>query len=73
MTNYHNVKKSGTRKGSYRLATRKSERGSNSQLGKLVAVECKGKHSKKILSPPRSEQRLATAVKQIASTLSLGN
>lgn len=50
--------KSGTREGSYRFAKmQKSERGSNSQQGKLVAVECKGKHYKKILSPPRPEQQ----------------
>lgn len=49
--------KSGAREGSYRLAIRKSERGSNSQQGKLVAVKCSGKHYKKSLAPPRPEQQ----------------
>lgn len=71
MTMNHNTKK--VEPARVPTDSQKSERGSNSQHGRLVAVECKGKHSKKILSPPRSEQRLATAVKQIASTLSLGN
>lgn len=55
MTNCHNIKKVEP----VRVPTdsQKSERGSNSQQGKLVAVECSGKHYKKILEPPRSEQR----------------
>lgn len=58
--------KSGTREGSYRFAKmQKSEQGSNSQQGKLVAVECSGKHYKKSLTPPRSEQQNEKATEKV--------